>query len=56
VHTRARALLLRVERLPRLLSITSTVYLWPAYPIPSRITTNGVGLDTADQRLGRIDF
>jgi hypothetical protein len=56
VNTQARTLLLRVERLPCLLSITSTVYLWLAYPIPTSIITNSVGLDTADQRLDRIDF
>ena len=48
VHTQARALLFRVERLPLLMSITATVYLQPAYPSPACTVTHGISLDTND--------
>ena len=55
-YTQARALLFRVERLPHLLSITSTVDRLLACPSPASTIANSICLHSANQRLDRIIF
>jgi hypothetical protein len=38
------------------MTLTSTVYLWMAYPIPASTVTHSIGLGTADQRLDLVNF
>ena len=56
LHTQARVLRFRVERLPVSMSIPSMVHQRLAYPCPVRIDAHSIGLDPVEQRRNFADF
>ena len=56
LHTRARILVFRVERLPVSMNIPSIVQQRLAYPCPVSTDAHSIGLDPVNQRWNFADF